>query len=83
MITRKFITSLALASVVSLATIPAMASGVNIQQFGWGNAAGGGQTGVGDQIGVYQNGAWNTGIATQHGNHNTAAIGQDGFQQLR
>ena len=37
------------------------------------------QTGIGDQIGVFQNGILNTGIATQYGNHNMAAIGQDGF----
>ena len=77
--TRKFIITTAIAAFVGIASAPAFANSVSIQQQGWGNAAGGAQAGFHNQIGVYQDGILNGAVSQQFGNHNTSAIGQDGF----
>ena len=44
--TRKLILSTAVAALVSLSTAPAMANGINIEQWGWWNSTGGAQVGT-------------------------------------
>ena len=59
-----------IATAVALVTsfsAPVMANGVSIEQFGFGNAAGGGQVGTGNLLGVFQNGAFNNSITDQFG----------------
>ena len=41
---------------------------VNVQQWGVGNAAAGAQTGWFNDMGIYQNGNYNSAAATQNGN---------------
>ncbi|MCP4386326.1 MAG: curlin, partial [Hyphomicrobiales bacterium] len=57
--TRKLLIASAIA--ISFAAVPAMAGGITIDQFGFGNAAGGSQVGFDNDIGVFQNGLVNTG----------------------
>lgn len=52
---------------------------VNVEQYGYGNAAGGMQTGWYNGMTLYQDGAWNTAIATQDGHWNQTVIGQQGY----
>ena len=64
--TRKFIISTAAAALVALGSLPASANSVWLDQYGFGNEAGGVQTGNGNAIGVYQNGIFNGAIAKQY-----------------
>ena len=77
--TRKFFISTAIASAIAFASAPAMANQVHIDQFGFGNAAGGAQAGVNNTIGVFQDGIFNNSISQQTGVGNLAVTGQQGF----
>src|SRR5690554_1797674 len=69
----------AVVAAFSLVSIPAMANDVFINQWGFGHAAGGVQTGWNNTIGVHQYGWWNSSTSEQYGNNNTSAVGQDGW----
>ena len=77
--TRKFIITSAIIAAIGFASVPAMANDLFIEQFGFGNGAGGGQVGFGNLIGVHQNGVFNGANSQQFGNGNVAAVGQEGF----
>ena len=74
----KLLTSSALALLIGFSAAPALANGVQIQQYGWGNAAGGAQAGWKNKVGIHQNGWLNGAAAHQKGWKNTSAIGQQG-----
>ncbi|MEL6948170.1 MAG: curlin [Pseudomonadota bacterium] len=57
---------------------PASANDVFIDQFGFGNSAGGGQNGVGNDLVILQEGVNSTSIITQDGFGNLAGSGQSG-----
>ena len=48
--TRNIFIATAIAALIGLSAAPAMANSLSIQQFGFGNAAGGGQVGFANQI---------------------------------
>ncbi|MBO6722786.1 MAG: curlin, partial [Roseitalea sp.] len=68
---RKLIIAASLA-IASAFAAPAMANDVTIDQFGFGNSAGGGQTGWNNKLGVFQDGVFNNTIIEQFGSNNTA-----------
>ena len=76
--TRKFIITTAIAAFVGIASAPAFANSVSIQQQGWGNASGGAQAGFNNQIGVFQDGHGNVTAGVQVGNGCDADVQQAG-----
>jgi major curlin subunit len=76
---RKTLIATTFAALIGIVSVPASANDVFLDQFGFGNQAGGAQTGFGNQIGIMQNGIFNGAVSEQYGNGNTAAVGQDGF----
>ena len=68
----------------ALMAAPALAGGSTtiIEQWGWGNGVGVGQTGFHNRARVYQDGWGNTSIATQDGAFNRTAIGQQGHHNM-
>ncbi|MFC3136481.1 curlin, partial [Microbaculum marinum] len=77
--TRTFFIATAIATTLGLSAVPAMANSVYLNQYGWGNAAGGAQAGHNNTIGIHQNGIFNGAVSQQQGKNNLSAIGQNGF----
>ncbi|PVE44785.1 hypothetical protein DDE23_24800 [Pararhodobacter aggregans] len=74
--------TLVLATLIGATALPALATGghsVVVQQNGWNNQVGGGQSGHRQRLTVIQNGGSNIAVATQDGRRNDAAIGQSGW----
>ena len=70
-----------LATLIAATAMPALANGhrVHVEQFGWNNQVGGGQSGHRQRLTVIQSGGANLAIATQDGRRNEAAVGQSGY----
>ena len=80
MSTRKIYLAFIAALALSGAAAPAFAGGsyARVEQYGWGNGAGGGQHGYRNRMTIYQDGRGNSAISNQDGYRNRAVIGQRG-----
>ncbi|MEQ8166061.1 MAG: curlin, partial [Alphaproteobacteria bacterium] len=76
---KKIIIAATLAASFGAVSVPAMANGIYINQYGWGHSAGGTQSGTGNTIGIFQDGWWNSSTNQQSGQGNVAASGQTGW----
>ena len=76
---KKIIIAATLAASFGAVSVPAMANDIYINQFGWGNSAGGTQSGTGNAIGAFQDGWWNSSTHHQSAHGNVAASGQSGW----